>query len=434
MSMIGTVFEGGGRRARRPGVRRLAVFFALFLIVGSASFSSSAQTSSTTTTTGSTTTTAAPTTTTAEPTTTTAAPTTTSTTAQSTTTTAAPTTTTAESTTTSESTTSSESTTTTAAPTTTSSTPDATVPNTDEEGDDDLAGTVSEDLAGALAVWNQRVREKEKELETAEATLGSAENRLKATTAQIDAIKAELATLEVSVADRAISAFKDQDLSELDFIGYGRAQEATRMKTLLAQAVNQNFDVAEDLRIAQEDLAIQQAIADDAKDEADSARSLISDELVELEKARDQKASLTAKAAESLGVVTEDDIVTVRGFRVHRDVADAVAGMIDHASSEGINLGGGAYRSFESQIEVRKNNCGTSYYAIWQKPSRQCRPPTARPGASMHERGMALDFTCDGSLIRSRSSKCFTWLAANAGNYGFKNLPSEAWHWSVNGR
>ena len=206
------------------------------------------------------------------------------------------------------------------------------------------------------------------------------------------------------------------------------------MKTLLALAVNQNFDVAEDLRQAQEDLAIQQAIADDAKEEADGARAVIAEELVELEKARDQKASLTAKAAASLGVVTEDDIVTVRGFRVHRDVADAIGGMVDHAASEGIKLGGGAYRSFESQIEVRKNNCGTSYYAIWQMSSSSCRPPTARPGASMHERGMALDFTCDGGLIRSRSSRCFQWLAANAANYGFKNLPSEPWHWSVNGR
>ncbi len=411
MASIGTFFRGG--RPRRRPARRLMVFVALFLFVSAASFPSSAQDGTTSSTASTTSTTASTTTTTAS-----------TTTSQSTTTTTSSTTTTAVSST-------SQSTSTTAA---SSSVPDATVPNADEAGDDELAGTVSEDLAGALAVWNQRVRDKEKELETAEATLSSAENRLVATTAQIDAIKAELADLEVKVAERAISAFKDQDLSELDFISYGQAQEATRMKTLLALAVNQNFDVAEDLRQAQEDLAVQQAIADDAKEEADEARAIIAEELVELEKARDQKASLTAKAAASLGVVTEDDIVTVRGFRVHRDVADAVAGMIDHAASEGISLGGGAYRSFESQIEVRKNNCGTSYYAIWQMSASSCRPPTARPGASMHERGMALDFTCDGSLIRSRSSRCFQWLAANAGNYGFKNLPSEPWHWSVNGR
>ena len=25
------------------------------------------------------------------------------------------------------------------------------------------------------------------------------------------------------------------------------------------------------------------------------------------------------------------------------------------------------------------------------------------------------------------------WLAANAGSFGFRNLPSEPWHWSTNG-
>lgn len=419
MASIGTLFDGDREPWRRA--RRRTVFVALLVFVGAASFPSSAQDGSSSTTASTTSTTAATTSTTAATTTTTAS----TSTSQSSTSTTASTSTTGGSTTSQSSTT--------AAPTS-SSAPEATVPNTEEAGHDDLAGTVSEDLAGALAVWNQRVRDKEKELETAEATLASAEKRLLATTEQIDTIKADLADLEVKVTERAISAFKDQDLSELDFISYDQAQEATRMKTLLALAVNQNFDVAEDLRQAQEDLAIQQAIADEAKEEADEARQVIAEELVELEKARDQKASLTAKAAASLGVVTEDDIVTVRGFRVHRDIADAVAGMVDHAASEGINLGGGAYRSFESQIEVRKNNCGTSYYAIWQMSASRCRPPTARPGASMHERGMALDFTCDGSLIRSRGSKCFQWLAANAGNYGFKNLPSEPWHWSVNGR
>ncbi|MDH3293867.1 MAG: D-alanyl-D-alanine carboxypeptidase family protein [Acidimicrobiia bacterium] len=308
------------------------------------------------------------------------------------------------------------------------------MPVTEEVHDGEPAGTVSEDLAGALSVWNQRVRDKEKELETAEARLETAEARLASTEQQIEAIKQDLLQLESQVADRAISAFMDQDLSEIRFVSYQQVQEATRMRTLLASAVKTDFDIAEDLRIVQEELAIQQAIADEAKQEADEARALIAEELVEVEEARDQKASLTAKAAASLGVVTDADIVTVRGFKVHRDIADAVAGMIDHAASQGYTLGGGGYRSFESQVEIRKNNCGTSYYAIWQMSARQCRPPTARPGASMHEKGMALDLTCDRALIRSRSNRCFQWLAANANNYGFQNLPSEPWHWSVNGR
>jgi D-alanyl-D-alanine carboxypeptidase len=52
----------------------------------------------------------------------------------------------------------------------------------------------------------------------------------------------------------------------------------------------------------------------------------------------------------------------------------------------------------------------------------------------MHEQGKALDLQYNGSLITSRSNAGFKWLSANAASYGFYNLPSEPWHWSVNGR
>jgi D-alanyl-D-alanine carboxypeptidase len=52
----------------------------------------------------------------------------------------------------------------------------------------------------------------------------------------------------------------------------------------------------------------------------------------------------------------------------------------------------------------------------------------------MHEQGLAIDFTCNGGgSIESHSNVCYQWLAAHASQYGFHNLPSEAWHWSVNG-
>ena len=51
----------------------------------------------------------------------------------------------------------------------------------------------------------------------------------------------------------------------------------------------------------------------------------------------------------------------------------------------------------------------------------------------MHEQGLAIDFTYDGRLIQSRSNAGYQWLDANAATYGFYNLPSEPWHWSVNG-
>ena len=52
----------------------------------------------------------------------------------------------------------------------------------------------------------------------------------------------------------------------------------------------------------------------------------------------------------------------------------------------------------------------------------------------MHELGLAFDFSFQGSVIRSRSSPAFSWLATHAGGYGLFNLPAEPWHWSVNGR
>lgn len=47
----------------------------------------------------------------------------------------------------------------------------------------------------------------------------------------------------------------------------------------------------------------------------------------------------------------------------------------------------------------------------------------------MHERGLAVDF----AHCSSRSSGCYQWLAKHAAAYGLFNLPSEPWHWSVNG-
>ena len=107
--------------------------------------------------------------------------------------------------------------------------------------------------------------------------------------------------------------------------------------------------------------------------------------------------------------------------------------MLAAAEADGIILRGGGYRDPASQIALRKAHCGPTEYDIWQKPASQCHPPTAPPGKSMHEQGLAIDFTWNGTVITSRSSPAFVWLAANANSFGFYNLPSEPWHWSING-
>ena len=72
-------------------------------------------------------------------------------------------------------------------------------------------------------------------------------------------------------------------------------------------------------------------------------------------------------------------------------------------------------------------------YAIWEMPASRCRPPTARPGLSQHEVGLAIDFTLNGRVLRTRDSDVFRALAEIAPQFGFYNLPSEPWHWSTTG-
>ena len=127
-------------------------------------------------------------------------------------------------------------------------------------------------------------------------------------------------------------------------------------------------------------------------------------------------------------------LASVGGITVSADIAEKLEAMLNAAAADGVVLRGGGFRDPAGQIAVRRSNCGTSDYALYSMPASQCSPPTARPGSSMHEQGLAVDFTYNGSIISSRGSEAFSWLAANAARFGFFNLPSEPWHWSTNGR
>ena len=109
---------------------------------------------------------------------------------------------------------------------------------------------------------------------------------------------------------------------------------------------------------------------------------------------------------------------------VDSSIGDALTAMLAAAAADGLSFGGGAYRDAAAQIALRRAHCGPSGDDVYRKPASACRPPTARPGASMHEQGLAIDFTVDGSVIASRSSPGYRWLAANAGRFGFRK-PAE---------
>jgi zinc D-Ala-D-Ala carboxypeptidase len=131
-------------------------------------------------------------------------------------------------------------------------------------------------------------------------------------------------------------------------------------------------------------------------------------------------------------------LVTVGGITVASSLGPNLQALLDAARADGIVLGGHGWRSMEAQARLRiANGCRDVYTA----PASSCRVPTAIPGSSEHEKGLAIDFTWKGRTIcyplSSRScsgNAAFDWLKANAGRYGLRNLPSEAWHWSTTGR
>jgi hypothetical protein len=142
-------------------------------------------------------------------------------------------------------------------------------------------------------------------------------------------------------------------------------------------------------------------------------------------------AQVTADCTQVAGPVPESDTVTtVLGARVHRCLADAVDAMAAAAVQAGIHLGGSGWRSSAQQAALRRAHCAPTS----AEPGAPvvCEPATAPVGASMHERGLALDLTQDGRLLRSGSTG-FAWLQAHAAAYGLVNLPSEPWHWSTDG-
>jgi D-alanyl-D-alanine carboxypeptidase len=126
---------------------------------------------------------------------------------------------------------------------------------------------------------------------------------------------------------------------------------------------------------------------------------------------------------------TTADTTVIYGVTVHKNVSYAFKRMLDDARAQGIVLSGGGFRTTQRQIELRTiNGCPD----VWTAPASSCRVPTAIPGRSLHELGLAVDITAGGRTLTAKSPG-FIWLVGHAGRYGFVNLPSEAWHWSITG-
>lgn len=84
-----------------------------------------------------------------------------------------------------------------------------------------------------------------------------------------------------------------------------------------------------------------------------------------------------------------------------------------HADGVVLTLNSG-WRSFEEQAALRAAYDSGARTAI-----------AAKPGASNHQNGRALDIDSGGG-----TGAGFVWLTANAARFGFKRtVPSEPWHW-----
>ena len=214
------------------------------------------------------------------------------------------------------------------------------------------------------------------------------------------------------------------------------AEERVERRLYEVQTIKQlDAELAADIEAAErriaEALARQRAAEEARRRAEEEARRKAEEE------AR-RRAEEAGRAQEPIATVGPDGVnftlTWVRGFEVNSQIADDVDGLVAALEAEGFDMGGWGYRNHQEQINLRRGNCGTSEWAIWHQPSSTCRPPTARPGRSNHEKGLAIDFTESGRLITSRSSAVFQALQRLAPQFGLINLPSEPWHWSVDGR
>lgn len=346
-------------------------------------------------------------------------------------------------------------------------------------------------LNQALETLTGQVRYQEASLASARQAAAAAEAYARKLREQQERTETRLRDLRGQLRDVAVDAYMRGPSANLGIALAARdVGDAVRRQQFARIVANRQSEVADGLRATTEDLAVQRATGDAAAVKAAERKRAVQSRLDELRSsvvaqervADDVETRLDARLAEADALAQLDatiaaqikarqaelarlaaaraaaaraaaatrpsriasgtsrivpipgGLATVRGITVAATLAPQLAALLDAADADGVSFSGGGYRDPQAQVEVRRANCGTSNYAMYEMPPSQCSPPTARPGTSMHEQGLAIDFTYNGRLITSRSNAGYRWLASNAGRFGLRNLPEEPWHWSTNGR
>lgn len=346
----------------------------------------------------------------------------------------------------------------------------------------DATTATATDLTSALETVNGQVNDQASKVTDSEQRLAAAEARHDSAIEAVVSQNAAIEGLQSRVSSSAIQSFVNGDQPHSLLLEEADPNRAVRMQSLAQAVTEDGITVADQLKTAKEDLEIQQVEAANSAADAEVVRADLADQLAKLEEQKDRQESLVQQAEDRLeqqlseaaaladldkqlsdqivstnaelarqqalaarrrnpapssatvGFPSAADIVNAGGLWVHKSIAGNVAALVKAAQADGVNFAGGGYRNSQNQVALRQAHCGSSNYAIYQMPASSCSPPTARPGQSMHEQGLAIDFTVNGSIIASHSSPGWQWLNANAGKYGLYNLPSEPWHWSSNGR
>ncbi len=123
------------------------------------------------------------------------------------------------------------------------------------------------------------------------------------------------------------------------------------------------------------------------------------------------------------------DLMEIGGFKVNKLIYLQTKAALKDANARSVPLAlTSTFRECSEQVSLRAQNCPSSSSA-----ANECSPPTEKPGESLHNYGMAVDFKCSGYAIFG-SSPCYTWLKENSSKYKFKQRAEEPWHWSFTGR
>ena len=342
------------------------------------------------------------------------------------------------------------------------------------------------EVRAALAVIERNVARQRSELEAAERARVQGEAELAQASQAVADAQRRIDDLNVQADRLVVDSFVNPPSDyALEPLRAGSMTDAAVIQAVLEMQGKRDADVLERLAQAHDSLDAEQAKKEDAAADAKQAQEAAARELEDVEAALGQQQAfvadleerLNARLAEAESLRTLDAALSDRlaqeqaalaaqlaaaaqppaqdvapsqiapapgglatvscpvggSITVAGSISVSVQALLNDAAADGVMLCGGGYRDPQEQIELRRAHCGTSNYAIYEMPASQCSPPTAIPGTSMHEQGLAIDFTCNGGGTVGTGDECWDWLQANAVGYGLYNLPGEPWHWSTNG-